>query len=269
MSALTGNQIKDTYQGLLKLADSSTGITENLQAVQDGLGNNTGLRIAEGILESDNIISFVPLKGRFYGNGYNNLAGAQYTAGVQNTILATPFYDNAKYSYSAISINIQTQTSTSDTLEFAIYTTQMINPNGIFPHAPIISGITASTTTTGIKTFVFPSNISMSGYGAGLYFLVWKISNAGVQPTVRPGVGANGGNILTSMASSIYGYSTSFTTQTSNVAFRGNNVQSTFGHFSGLTTFDNPYSSTIDTLQSTSTTLVGNVFGFVLHTVDA
>ena len=48
MSALTGNQIKDTYQGLLKLADSTTGITSSFQAVQDGLGNDTGLRIATG-----------------------------------------------------------------------------------------------------------------------------------------------------------------------------------------------------------------------------
>jgi hypothetical protein len=39
--------------------------------------------------------------------------------------------------------------------------------------------------------------------------------------------------------------------------------------FTGLTTFDNPYSNTINTLQSTSTTLTGNGSGFILHTVDA
>ena len=47
MSALTGNNVKDTYQGLLKLANSATGITSNLQYVQDGLGNNTPLQMSQ------------------------------------------------------------------------------------------------------------------------------------------------------------------------------------------------------------------------------
>ena len=47
MSTLTGQQINQTYKGLLKLDDSSTGITQNLQAIQDGLGNNTGLQIKQ------------------------------------------------------------------------------------------------------------------------------------------------------------------------------------------------------------------------------
>lgn len=44
MSNLTGQQIQNTYEGLLNLEDSTTGITSNLQAIQDGLGNNTGDR---------------------------------------------------------------------------------------------------------------------------------------------------------------------------------------------------------------------------------
>ena len=35
MSALTGNNVKDTYQGLLKLANSQTGVTAALQYVQN------------------------------------------------------------------------------------------------------------------------------------------------------------------------------------------------------------------------------------------
>jgi hypothetical protein len=58
MSNLTGQQINQTYPGLLNLETSTTGITENLQAIQDGLGNNTGLRIATNQLEVPNIQSF-------------------------------------------------------------------------------------------------------------------------------------------------------------------------------------------------------------------
>lgn len=268
MSALTGNQIKDTYQGLLKLADSTTGITSSFQAVQDGLGNDTGLRIATGQLESDNIPSFVPLKARYYGNGFSNSSATNYASGIQNTILATPFYDNGNYSYSAISINVVQQTSTSDTLAFAIYTSQMINPNGLYPHAPIISGLTADVSSTGIKTVSFGSNISMSGYGAGVYWLVWEISNAGVQPTFRPGVGQQS-SLLNQLYFPIYGTTLSFTTNSYQSFNRYNNSANSFQSFSGLTTFDNPYSNTINTAQSTTTTLAGAAMGFLLHTVDA
>jgi hypothetical protein len=269
MSALTGNQIKDTYQGLLKLADSTTGITSSFQAVQDGLGNDTGLRIATGQLESDNIPSFVPLKPRYYGNGFSNVAGTQYSAGIQNTILAVPFYDNGNYSYSAISINTTTQTSTSDTLVMALYTSQMINPNGLYPHSPVVSGITADTTTLGVKTFVFPSPVSFSGYGAGIYWMVYEVSNGGVQPTFRPGSG-NVAAFLGQIGFQIYGITQTFTSNTFGPGFaRFNNAGNSFLSFSGLTTFDNPYSTTISTAQSTSTTLTGNPLGFLLHTVDA
>ena len=91
MSNLTGQQINLTYPGLLNLANSTTGITSSLQAIQDGLGNNTGLQISTTQLESLNIPSFVPLKARYYGNGFVNTSATNYTAGIQNTILATPF----------------------------------------------------------------------------------------------------------------------------------------------------------------------------------
>jgi hypothetical protein len=268
MSSLFNTQIKDTYQGLLKLADSTTGITSSFQAVQDGLGNDTGLRIATGQLESDNIPSFVPLKARYYGTGFANAAPAQYSAGIQNTVLTTPFYDNGNYSYSAISINVTTQTSTTDTLAIALYTSQMINPAGLYPHAPVISGITADTTTLGIKTFVFPTPISFSGYGAGVYWLVYEISNGGVQPTVRFGA-AQTTTLLNQLTFPIYGPVSGFTTNTYQAFPRYNNSPNTFQSFSGLTTFNNPYANTINTLQSTNTALTGAAPGFLLHTVDA
>jgi hypothetical protein len=268
MSSLFNTQINQTYQGLLKLADSTTGITSTLQAVEDGLGNNTGVRISTTQLESDNIPSFVPLKARYYGGGFNNVSGAQYPAGIQNTILATPFYDNGNYSYSAISINVGTQTSTSDTLEIAIYTSQIINPFGLYPHTPIISGLTADVSSTGIKTVSFGSNISFSGYGAGVYWLVYKISNGGVQPTFRPCAPIQP-SLLNQILFPIYGMTLGFTTNTYQSFNRYNNTPNSFQSFSGLTTFDNPYSNTINTAQSSTTTLTGVGMGFLLHTVGA
>jgi len=267
MSALTGNQIKDTYQGLLKLEDSSTGITSSFQAIQDGLGNDTGLRIATGQLESDNIPSLVSLKGRHYGTGFQNLSGSQYGAGTQNIILAIPFYDNGNYAYSSITFNTVSATSTSDTVEAAIYTSQIINPFGLYPSTPIVSGITANTTTTGLNTFVFPSNVSMSGYGAGAYWIVYKITNGGVQPTWRPGQIA--AFIPQVLSQAIYGVNQSITTNTYSPTVRANNVQSSLQVFTGSTTFDNPYSTNLPSLQSSSQAIAGNPLGFTLNTVDA
>jgi hypothetical protein len=267
MSNLTGQQIQNTYDGLLNLQDSTTGITSTLQAIQDGLGNNTGVRIATNQLEAPNIISYLPLKARYYGAGMANTNATQYPAGTQGIILATTFQDAGEYSYSAITFNTTTQTSTSDTVEFALYTSQIINPNGLFPHTQIISGITADTTTTGLKTFVFPSPISFSGYSGGIYFLVYKISNGGVQPTWRPGQNTNA-NIA--VATQIYGVHLTTTALTYGTQpARFNNSGFNYMSFTGLTTFDNPYSNTINTLQSTSTSLAGNGGGFILHTVDA
>lgn len=268
MSTLTGQQIQNSYQGLLKLADSTTGITENLQAIQDGLGNNTGLRIATDLFEAPNVPSFVPLKARYYGTGFSNTNPNQYGSGTQNVILATLFMDGGDYDYSAITINTQTITSTSDTVEMAIYTAQMINPNGLFPHIPIISGITADTTTTGLKTYVFPSSISFSGYGGGYYFLVYKISNGGVQPTWRPGQTPYL-SLQTNFGNQILGVTETFTSLTYNInAIRTNNSSNNLMVFSGLTTFDNPYLNTINTLQSSST-ITGNGGGFLLHTLNS
>lgn len=266
MSTLTGNEIKNTYQGLLKLDNSTTGITQTLQTIEDGLGNSTGLRIKVNQLDSVNIPSFYPLKAQYYGTGFQNVAGTQFSLGTQNIIMAFPFYDLGFYSYSAITFNTQTITSTSDTFESAIYSSQMINPFGPYPHQQIVSGITASTTTTGLKTFTFTNPISMSGYGSGLYFLVFKVSNGGVQPTFRPG-NAVQATTYQNNANQIFGVTQTLTTNTFGTQMiRGNNAGGSLLVFSGLSTFDSTYSSTINTSQSTSTTITGNLPGFLLHT---
>jgi hypothetical protein len=261
MSALTGNQIKNTYQGLLKLDDSSTGITQNLQAIQDGLGNNTGLRIGTNQLEVPNIQSFVNLKSQYYGSGFQPTAAAQMAAGTQNVIIAYPFTDKGLYAFSALTFNLITASTSSDTCEAAIYTSQMINPNGVFPYAPIISGLTIPTTgTLGQRTVAFPSNISMSGYGGGIYWIVFKVSNAGVQPTVRFGTGT------AQFAVGSYGQVAQITPNSYTVQQRNNG---TWQVFSGQTTFDNPFGTTIASRQSTTTNIAGSNLGIILHTVDA
>lgn len=262
MSALTGSQIKNSYQGLLKLEDSSTGITSNFQTIQDGLGNNTGLRIAENILESPNMMSYIPLKSRYYGNGFQPTAPSQNAAGTQNIILANTFFDLGRYSYSAMSVNVITATSTSDTCELAFYTTQMTD-GGLMPHTPILSGITVPTTPAGIQTITFGSPLSFSAYGAGVYWVVVKISNSGVQPTVRYGIGQTPLS-PTNVPTNIYGF-TKLPGQNGYVnaaAANGNALV-----FSGQTTFDNPFANTIYTTQSTTASIATTVPGVILHTI--
>jgi hypothetical protein len=267
MGTLTGQQIKDTYEGLLKLEDSTTGITSNYQPIQDGVGNDTGLRIKQNGLFGSGVLSYNPYKGQYYGNGYTSGVGTQYASGMQNTIIACPFYDNGLYSYSAITTYTAQITSTSDTLEYAIYSSQMINPFGLFPHQQIMSGMTASTTSTGAKTFVLPSTLSMSGTGAGLYWVVYKISNGGVQPTFRPG-SLTTALAITNTTQLQYGITQALTLNVfSGTYFRANNGGSSFMSFSGLSTFDTTYSNTINTLQSSLTNLTGNGMGMLLHTI--
>ena len=51
MGTLSGQSISDTYDGLLKLEDSTTGITSTYQQIQDGLGNDTNTKIStQGIM---------------------------------------------------------------------------------------------------------------------------------------------------------------------------------------------------------------------------
>ena len=265
MSNLTGQAIQNTYDGLLNLQDSTTGITNSFQSVQDGLGNDTGLRIKQNGLFGGGIMSYNALQPQYTGNGYTAAAGSQYAAGTQNTIFATPFYDSGLYSYSAITTYTGQITTTNDTFEYAIYNSQMINPFGLYPYQQIMSGMTASTTTTGAKTFVLPSNLSMSGTGAGLYWVVYKVSNSGATPTFRPGSASTPlalSNTYQLINGVVLGFAGNYV-----AAFRANNGGSSFMQFSGLTTFNNPYSNTINTLQSTTTTQTGNALGIILHTI--
>jgi hypothetical protein len=263
MANLTNQRIKDTYYGLLNLETATTGITQSFQQIQDGLGNNTGLSIRQNQLQGGGLFSSSYLVPQFMGNTIQLAAGNQYAAGTQNIIMATAFYDLGAFSYSAMSFYLATATSTSDTCEAAIYSGQYVNNSGIHPKDVIISGLTIATTgSVGLRTITFPSNISMSGTGAGPYFLVFKISNSGVQPTFRPGAGG----VYTGLPQVFYGNTLNLggTAYGSPIRPNGSNYV-----YSGTSTFQNPYPTSIATTQSSTASIVGNLFGILLHVVGA
>jgi hypothetical protein len=71
MGQLTNLYVSQSYQGLLKLADSTSGVTGTLQAVQDGVGNNLPIKISN---------TQVTITGSFYGDG-SGLTGLTVNTG--------------------------------------------------------------------------------------------------------------------------------------------------------------------------------------------
>jgi hypothetical protein len=188
MGTLTGQQINNTYDGLLKLADSTTGITSSFQAIEDGLGNNTGSRISTQGITSPNIVNVkTTLVPDYMGNGFGTTAIAP-VANTQNRLVYGMFYDTGVHSYSAITYNLNTLSSTSDVVNFYFYSLQLGSLVGIGPKDLIMSGITLESSVpsvTGITTTVLPSTLSFSGTGGGWYIYAYYISNSGVTPTIR------------------------------------------------------------------------------------
>jgi len=60
MGQLTNLYVSESYQGLLKLTDSTTGLTSSLQTIQDGLGGNSPLQMS---------LTAVNISGSFTVNG--------------------------------------------------------------------------------------------------------------------------------------------------------------------------------------------------------
>lgn len=188
MATLTGQQIKDTYDGLLKLNDSTTGITNSLQAITDGLGNDTGSKIATNLFTAPNQIAFYQNQQtqQFGGWGATNTVATIPGAGSQNAyLLFSYFYDAGVQSYSAITVNVTQATSTSDVVELLFYDLQWVDDYGQFPCNQIMSGITLPVSSTGFQTITLPSTLSFSGKGGGFYAVVWKLTNGGSAPTIR------------------------------------------------------------------------------------
>lgn len=265
MSTLTNTQIQNTYQGLLKLSNSTTGITSNFQAIEDGLGNNTGLKIATNYLSAPNQPGFLNLKADYYGVGYN-VSTVTPTASSQNVLMAYPFYDNGLYSYSAITYHIITATTTSDVLDIAFYTSQMVDGVGLAPHNQILSAQTLVTNSTGRQTTSFSSHLSFSGYGGGVYFMVLKMSNSGVTPTFRTyGVTANFTSQVWTMFQQL-----GFAINAAGTAFQSpqKNIGTNWGVvYSGLSTFNSSFSTGDVTTPSSNVSVQPLQMGWVLNTV--
>jgi hypothetical protein len=189
MSNLTGQQIQNTYKGLLNLQDSTTGITSTLQAIQDGLGNNTGARIATNYFTARNVpnmdFNIVP---DIVGTGFGLAQGSTNPATSENRIGYGIFYDSGVYSYSAMTYQLVTLSTTNDVVNFYFYSLQLVPDIGIAPKNLIMSGITLSSITpsvTGYTTTILPSPLSFSGTGGGYYVFMTYIQNSGTTPTVR------------------------------------------------------------------------------------
>lgn len=267
MSNLSGQQINQTYKGLLNLADSTTGITSTRQAVQDGLGNNTGAVMATNYFYTDNIFSSQLFKADYFGVGFSTTHQAN-VAGTENKITSFIFWDPGVYDYSGITYVVQTATTTSDTVEFSFYTLQYIDGIGIAPYEQVYSATTLTgLTTTGLKTTTLSTPLSFSGYGPGYYSLCVKVTSSGT-PTVRLGLSQSSSQLL-SLQSNKFGF-------TKNVA--GNVIPSPLKvannagtidypmHYSGVTSFPTTW-STSDASKYNGTALTIPKWGFCLDTI--
>lgn len=185
MSSLSGQQINQTYQGLLKLATSSTGITSSFQSVEDGLGNDTGLDISTKGLTGPNIFNMPRVSIRKVGSGINNTGTLAYAADEYDSIHWTPFYDFGVNSYSSMTYQVSAITSTSDVVKIGFYNSQFDDTYGFIPYELIATGGTLTTNSTGQKTLTLPSSLSFSGYGGGIYWIGLITTNAGTTPTVK------------------------------------------------------------------------------------
>ena len=188
MSSLSSQQINDSYQGLLKLADSTTGITSTLQSVQDGLGNDTGLVIGTDYLGGSGIVSCVrPEPKGGGGPGITSGTGTAFGSGSINLLQSLLFYDRGGVSYSSITFGVGTLSSTQDVIQFAIYDGQYASTAGYQPKQRITEILTipsGDTSTTGFYTYNFSANTSFEK--GGYYFLCLVVTNpTSVAPTVR------------------------------------------------------------------------------------
>lgn len=265
MGTLTGQQINNTYDGLLKLSDSTTGITSNFQAIEDGLGNNTGLRIRTNFLTGPNLVNLNHnLVPDMMGTGFGAAASPVPIANSQNRVLYNIFYDPGVYAYSAISYNVNTLTSTSDVVTMAFYTMQLVPAWGYAPKDLVMSGITLVSNSTGKKTTSLPSNLSFSGTGGGYYVFAVTYSNANVTPTVRYTTMQNG-TINQSFSENLGFYLNAAGTNTSIGSRIGSQSNTNWLQINNLS-FQNSFSES-DIINNLNSTAPAGCFGFGLEVV--
>lgn len=204
MASLSGNTIQDTYDGLLKLEDSTSGITSSFQNITDGLGNPTGLRLKEGDLQSPTQMNHRKIVPFTQGTGWTSTTNS--TANQAGNSVFMAFYDLGIHSYSAITFYVSTLTSSNDTFTFGFYEPDIDEVLGLYPSTPIMTGLTLDLSTTGRVQVILPQPLSFSGGGGGIYFMKVVVDNGnspGSPLTARVNVGTNTG--LLSLAPAFYG----------------------------------------------------------------
>jgi hypothetical protein len=262
MSSLTSLQVNQSYQGLIKLADSTSGVTSSLQSVQDGLGNDLPFKVSSGVFITNVSMSYPQYGvGSYFGTGFLGTAGAS-AAGQQNVLVAIPFYDRGELSYSAISYSLITATTTTDVVNVSFYSSQYIDGIGICPKDVIKSGLTWTTSTPGVKTDTIAGDLSFSGNGPGIYWAVFKIDNGNVTPSVRYATTSTySDNLVSSIVESLGFVANSGGAYIA--AWENNATSASATVVYNTTSYPNPF-----TAVDAGNTINLNVsrFGFVLHT---
>jgi hypothetical protein len=87
MGNLTNQYVSQSYQGLLTLADSNNGVTNTLQYVTDGLGNNTALQISETEVNITGslLVNGLPITGATGSSGTSGSSGSSGVNGSSGT----------------------------------------------------------------------------------------------------------------------------------------------------------------------------------------
>lgn len=263
MSTLTNTQISNTYKGLLKLDDATTGITSSLQSVQDGLGNDTGLKIATNRLEGGNLFNMYRAGiAQYYGVGLSASASVP-AAGSQNILNTNVFYDNGAVSYSAFTVNCSTlEAGTS--VDIAFYNSQYLDTYGYVPYQKISTEVNIVTSSIGYKIGTFASPLSFSGTGPGFYWVVIRYNTAGT-PVLRLNTAALTGVNATSLIPINAGFTFNTAGTAALSAYQTNaTVASAIGGVYNTASFPATWTST---QLSTITSAASAQIGFLLHTI--
>ena len=266
MSNLTGQQINQSFQGLLKLADSSTGITTSLQAVQDGLGNDTGLKIGTDYLGGASLVSSFQVQGMKGGAGMSTGAGTAFATNSHGRLNSVLFYDRGDIPYSSITFGIGTVSSTQDTYDFAIYDAQFCPTAGYQPKdalTPIITVSSADTVTTGLYTYNLTGLTFDKG---GFYFMCFRATNpTSVTPTFRFRT-VNGTTIVSTIAGQYLGYVLDFGGTCFPNPYRAGTGGNSGQFYSGITgSMQTSYS--VNDMENGVSSTNQSIGGFVLNPV--
>ena len=150
MGQLTNLYVSQSYQGLLKLQDSTTGVTGTLQYVQDGLGNNLPMLAST---------SSIVITGSFRGDG-SGLTGITIDSGSLVTTSSFNAYTSSNDTRVNSLINATgsyATTSSLSSLSGSIATTDLAQNNRLNS----IESITGSLATTGsLNSYLLTSSFN-------------------------------------------------------------------------------------------------------------